>query len=363
MDPLINKNVGEGIPLPSANQMKKKFPLSDKLAEQVVRHREMIEDIIFGRDDRLMVIVGPCSVHDPVAVLDYANRLANLRDAISNRLLIVMRLYPEKPRSVDGWKGILYDPDIEGTGFGNVKEGISRTRELAIKVLELGLPIACEVLNSQPTQYFDDLYSYEAIGARSSTSQPTRELASAVTPNVGIKHGPFEPIKHGVNSVKSATREHGFFSCDADGNQAIFPTKGNHTAHLILRGNLDQEENFVPNYDAESVAKAVAELQRQECNDRVVIDCSHANSEKDHTRQPAVLQDVVNQVLSGNRHIAGVMLESFIEEGNQKPGPLSELTYGQSITDKCMSWVVTEELLFSIADQLLDGGNVQIASA
>ena len=326
--------------LPSPHEVLTEFPLRARRAERVARDREEIADIVAGRDDRLLVVVGPCSVHDPAAALDYGRRLAELSGELSERLKIVMRVYFEKPRTTIGWKGLINDPGMDGTF--DVARGLRTARQLLLDVIDLGLPVGCEFLEPTSPQYIADAVAWGAIGARTTESQVHRQLASGLSMPVGFKNGTDGSIQVAVDGVKAAAAQHVFFGMDDWGRGAVVQTEGNEDCHVILRGGTDG-----PNYDAESVTTAAAKLTAAGLPGRVVIDCSHANSGKDHVRQATVAEEVAQMVRDG-LPISGVMLESFLVEGAQAP-EARPLTYGQSVTDKCMAWGATEGVLRELA--------------
>ncbi|MBK3747566.1 3-deoxy-7-phosphoheptulonate synthase [Stutzerimonas balearica] len=330
-------------PLPSPAVLRQRLPLSDALAARVHDDRNAIRAVLDGRDPRLLVVVGPCSLHDPVAALEYAERLAALAPELSDQLLLVMRAYVEKPRTTIGWKGLLYDPHLDGRG--DMAEGLRLSRRLMLDILEAGLPLATELLQPMAASYFDDLLGWAAIGARTSESQIHRELVSGLDLPVGFKNGTDGSLTIACDAMRSAAHPHRHFGIDALGHPALLETHGNPDTHLVLRGG-----HRGPNHDAASVAQARAALAKQGIAARLVVDCSHANSGKDPLRQPAVLAEVIEQRLAGDVSLRGVMLESNLFDGCQ---PLSgELRYGVSITDGCLGWTGTERLLRETAEAL-----------
>jgi len=330
-------------PLPSPAVLRQRLPLSDALAARVHADRNAIRAVLDGRDPRLLVVVGPCSLHDPVAALEYAERLAALAPELSDQLLLVMRAYVEKPRTTVGWKGLLYDPHLDGRG--DMAEGLRLSRRLMLDILEAGLPLASELLQPMAASYFDDLLGWAAIGARTSESQIHRELVSGLDLPVGFKNGTDGSLSIACDAMRSAAHPHRHFGIDALGHPALLETHGNPDTHLVLRGG-----HRGPNHDAASVAQARAALAKQGIAARLVVDCSHANSGKDPLRQPAVLAEVIEQRLAGDVSLRGVMLESNLFDGCQ---PLSgELRYGVSITDGCLGWTGTERLLRETAEAL-----------
>jgi 3-deoxy-7-phosphoheptulonate synthase len=327
-------------PIPSPHDVLTEFPLGARRAERVARDRDEIADILAGRDDRLLVVVGPCSVHDPAAALDYASRLAPLAEELKDTLKIVMRVYFEKPRTTIGWKGLINDPGMDGTF--DVARGLRTARQLLLDVIDIGLPVGCEFLEPTSPQYIADAVAWGAIGARTTESQVHRQLASGLSMPVGFKNGTDGNIQVAVDGAKSASAEHVFFGMDDMGRGAVVSTQGNDDCHVILRGGTSG-----PNCDAESVRAAADKLAAAGLPARVVIDCSHANSGKDHIRQSGVAAEVAEMVRDG-LPISGVMLESFLIGGAQSPDA-RPLTYGQSVTDKCMDWPATDRALRELA--------------
>jgi 3-deoxy-7-phosphoheptulonate synthase len=317
----------------------------DEVAAATVRTgRADTINILNGDDDRLIVVVGPCSVHDPEAAMDYARRLAAKAEELRDDLHIVMRVYFEKPRTTLGWKGLLNDPHLDGTY--DVNTGLGIGRKLLLDVSSLGLPVGCEFLDPIMPQYIADLVSYGAIGARTAASQVHRQLCSALSMPVGIKNSTEGDVQVAVDGTRAAAASHVFPGTDLDGQAALIRTAGNPDCHVILRGGSDG-----PNYDAETVADTLARLRKSNLPERVVIDASHGNSSKDHERQVIVLDDIAARLAGGEQGIAGVMLESFIEDGRQDLtlGKADELTYGQSITDACIDWSTTAAQLDRLA--------------
>ncbi len=326
--------------LPSSLQLKQQLPLSHSLHQQVNAHRQAVRAILDGEDPRLLVIVGPCSIHDPQSAIEYARKLARLAEDVSSEMLLVMRAYVEKPRTTIGWKGLAYDPHLDGTD--DMAAGLTLSRELMLEMIQLGLPVATELLQPMAANYFDDLLSWVAIGARTTESQIHREMASGLNMPVGFKNGTDGGAAVAVDAMRSAAHPHRHFGVDSQGHPAIVQTAGNADTHIVLRGG-----HQGPNYDATSVANISAELSRLKIPSRIMVDCSHANSGKDPLRQPAVFNDVLEQRLRGNHSLIGMMLESHLFEGCQ---PLSSsLRYGVSITDGCLGFDATERLLTDAA--------------
>jgi len=330
-------------PLPSPAVLRQRLPLNDALAARIHNDRNAIRAVLDSRDPRLLVVVGPCSLHDPVAALEYAERLSALAPDVSDQLLLVMRAYVEKPRTTVGWKGLVYDPHLDGSG--NMAEGLHLSRRLMLDILETGLPIATELLQPLAARYFDDLLGWAAIGARTSESQIHRELVSGLDLPVGFKNGTDGGLGIACDAMRSAEHPHQHFGIDDLGHPALLQTRGNRDTHLVLRGG-----HGAPNYDAASVAAARRALEKQGIAPRIMVDCSHANSGKDPLRQPVVLESVIEQRLAGDMSLRGVMLESHLFDGCQ---PLSgELRYGVSITDGCLGWTATEQMLRQAAQRL-----------
>ncbi len=318
------------------------LPLSAAAAATVVRARRELRAVIDGSDDRLAAVVGPCSIHDVDAALDYAGRLAAARERLAGELLVVMRVYFEKPRTTVGWKGLINDPGLDDSF--EIDRGLRLARGLLLRLAERGLPAGTEYLDLISPQYVADLISWGAIGARTTESQCHRELASGLSCPVGFKNGTGGDIQVAVDAVRSASQPHRFLSLTKQGHSAIFHTRGNRDAHIIMRGGRR------PNYDANAVEEAAARLERAGLPARVMIDCSHANSNKEPERQLLVGGDVARQLAAGERRILGVMVESHLVGGSQQPAPGAELVYGQSITDACLDFERTERLLEELAE-------------
>ncbi|MBM6695610.1 3-deoxy-7-phosphoheptulonate synthase [Bifidobacterium pullorum subsp. saeculare] len=344
---IVNRRVVEIEPLPTPAQVLADMPLSETAQRVVVESRDAIRDVLHGRDDRLLVIVGPCSVHDPRAALDYARRLSALNDDLGDELLIVMRVYFEKPRTTVGWKGLINDPDIDGSH--NIRKGLLLARRVLLGVLDEGVPAATEFLEPTSPQYIADAVSWGAIGARNTESQIHRQLASGLSMPIGFKNATDGSVKAAINGCYAASQQHGFFGVDHLGRACVVETLGNPDCHVVLRGS-----SHGPNYDAGSIAAAMAEARAEMpegsaavCG--LVVDCSHGNSGKDERRQAEVVRELAARIAAGEPGIAGLMMESFIEGGNQPAGRLDTLVYGRSITDRCISWADTEVLLRALA--------------
>ncbi len=326
-------------PLPSPQELMDTLPASEAARGTVLRGRAELEPILAGEDGRLAVIVGPCSIHDGEAALEYAGRLRDLAGRVAEHVFVVMRVYFEKPRTTVGWKGLVYDPRLDGSD--EIDEGLREARALLVQINEMGLPAATEFLDPIVPQYFADLISWAAIGARTVESQTHRQLASGLSMPVGIKNRTDGNTGVAIDALVAARASHGFLGVDHDGRASLVTTTGNPYAHLVLRGGNDR-----PNYDAASVGRALAALRDAGLPPFLIVDCSHGNSGKDEARQPAVFRDVLEQRAGGQRGIVGLMLESHLEAGRQDLGVNpSALRYGVSITDACIGWGQTEELL------------------
>ncbi|MEZ4599972.1 MAG: 3-deoxy-7-phosphoheptulonate synthase [Syntrophotaleaceae bacterium] len=334
-----NLNVRSLTPIIAPTDLKQVFPLSERAAEFVIQARQQIKDILHRRNRRLMVVVGPCSIHDPRSALEYADRLAALSQELEDQLLLVMRVYFEKPRTTIGWKGLINDPDLNGTH--QISKGLGVARNLLCEITARRLPIAGEMLDPITIQYLSDLVSWGAIGARTTESQPHREMASGLSFPVGFKNGTDGNLQIAIDAMGAARHPHNFLGIDRDGRTAIVETTGNPDVHIVLRGGGDK-----PNYMPHDIDKVEELLAKSGLDPAIMVDCSHANSNKDHNRQEEVLLNVVSQIVIGNRSIFSVMLESHLEAGSQPlcPNP-RDLRYGISITDKCIDWATTERLL------------------
>jgi 3-deoxy-7-phosphoheptulonate synthase len=343
--------------LATPEELVKQYPVDEETAAFIHRSRQTVNDIIQGRDQRLLAIVGPCSLHDPVAALEYARKLKQLSETLSDEMFIVMRTYFEKPRTVGGWKGLILDPRMDGSY--DIAGGIELARSLLLKIIEEGLPVGCEVLDPIIPQYIDELMSWSSIGARTTESQIHRNLASGLSVAVGFKNSTSGDLVNAINAIKSAHQPASFIGMDGNGASAIFRTTGNDCCHLILRGGDDS-----PNYYEDDVESARLLMEKEEMNPAIIIDCSHANSRKNYERQKRVLRTVIDQVCWGEKSIRGFMLESNLAPGCQKiPSDLSQLKYGVSVTDACIGWEETERILVHACELLrkarLEGGFVQ----
>ena len=333
-------------PIIAPNDLKQVFPLSERGAAEVTRSREIIVNILNNRDPRLMAVIGPCSIHDPRAALEYAARLAKLSQEIGEQIFCVMRVYFEKPRTTVGWKGLINDPDLNGSH--QISKGLGVARNLLCSLNALHIPIAGEMLDPITPHYLADLISWGAIGARTTESQTHREMASGLSFPVGFKNGTDGNLQIAVDAIKAARSSHSFIGINNEGLTSIVSTVGNPDVHIVLRGGNDS-----PNYSPEDIAKTTALLEKGGVSSAIMVDCSHANCNKDHNRQEEVLTSVIDQIIAGNPNIRAVMIESNLEEGNQPSDKdSSQLHYGVSITDKCISWATTERLLRAAAGRL-----------
>ena len=341
-------HVVETRPLVPPALLHRELPISDRSTATVQQARERIKAILHGRDSRLLVIVGPCSVHDVAAAHEYADFIAEARQRHRAELEVVMRVYFEKPRTTVGWKGLINDPHLDGSY--DINTGLRLARGLLLHLAELGLPAATELLDPVVPQYIADLISWTAIGARTTESQTHREMASGLSMPIGFKNGTDGSASTAINAMEAAARPHHFLGINKDGSAAIVTTTGNPDGHLVLRGG-KQGTNF----HAEAIEAAAAALEKDGLPARVMVDCSHGNSNKDYRRQGEVATAVADQLRSGSRHVMGVMIESHLVAGNQKiPADLSQLTYGQSITDACIDLGTTRELLAGLAAAVAD---------
>jgi 3-deoxy-7-phosphoheptulonate synthase len=341
-DYVRDQRIERVVPLVAPAELLDELPLRDQHADVVLRGRQQVHAILGGADDRLLVVVGPCSVHDVDATIEYARRLAERAARLRDDLQIAMRVYFEKPRTTTGWKGLINDPHLNGTG--DVNHGLRTARRVLLGVLETGLPIGCEFLDPITPQYIADAVSWGAIGARTTESQIHRQLGSGLSMAVGFKNRTDGNVQVAVDAVRAAAVPHAFAGINESGRPAILYTRGNEDCHIILRGG-----KGVPNYEAGAVAEALSLLSAASLPSRVMIDVSHDNSGKDPRRQPAVAADVADQLAQGSRMIIGLMLESFLVAGSQELRPDQPLVYGQSITDGCIDWENTTEVLDGLA--------------
>lgn len=344
-DSIHNVNIEEEAILLTPKQLKDEFPLSDHLRKQIENSRQTISNIIHKRDPRKLIVIGPCSIHDPVSALEYAQKLKALSDKVSDKLYIVMRVYFEKPRTTVGWKGLINDPNLDGTF--NVEKGLRIGRKLCLQLVELGLPLATEALDPISPQYLADLFSWSAIGARTTESQTHREMASGLSMAVGFKNGTDGNLNVAINAMQASAQGHSFIGINQQGQVTVLTTKGNPDGHVILRGGKS------PNYSAEFVKECEQALEKAGLPQAIMIDCSHGNSNKDFRRQPIVAKDALNQLIAGNQSIIGLMIESHLFEGNQSSEQsFTQMQYGVSITDACIGWDTTEQLLTEFAQHI-----------
>lgn len=337
-DALNNVNIADEQILITPDQLKAEFTLTVEQEAQIAQSRKTISDIIAGRDPRLLVVCGPCSIHDPEAAIEYARRFKTLAEEVSDSLYLVMRVYFEKPRTTVGWKGLINDPHMDGSF--DVEGGLKIARRLLVELVSMGLPLATEALDPNSPQYLGDLFSWSAIGARTTESQTHREMASGLSMPVGFKNGTDGSLATAINAMRAAAMPHRFVGINQAGQVCLLRTQGNPDGHVILRGGKK------PNYGPEDVAQCEKEMEQAGLRASLMVDCSHGNSNKDYRRQPAVAESVVAQIKDGNRSIIGLMIESNIHEGNQSSEqPRCDMKYGVSVTDACISWEVTDALL------------------
>ncbi|MBA54778.1 MAG: 3-deoxy-7-phosphoheptulonate synthase [Pseudomonadales bacterium] len=341
-----NLNVASQELLVTPNQLKEEIPLSDKAREVVVKGREDVRNILDRKDHRLFLVVGPCSIHDIEAANDYAQRLNKLAEDVSDTLLLIMRVYFEKPRTTVGWKGLINDPYLNDTF--KIQDGLHIARKLLVDLSEIGLPLATEALDPISPQYLQDLISWSAIGARTTESQTHREMSSGLSSAVGFKNGTDGSLTVAINALHSVSSPHSFLGINQEGQVAIINTRGNAYGHVVLRGGGGK-----PNYDSVSVALAEKELAKENLSQNIMVDCSHANSNKDPGLQPLVMENVTNQILEGNKSIVGLMVESHINWGSQKiTEDHSQMQYGVSVTDACIDWETTEKSIREMHQKL-----------
>ena len=348
MDTQAVENINIEAPeiLITPEELKREIPLTDRARQTVAEGRQVIENILAGKDHRVLVVVGPCSIHDLEAANDYALRLKELAEKVSDTLFVVMRVYFEKPRTTVGWKGLINDPYMNDSF--KITDGLHIGRKLLRDILEIGLPTATEALDPISPQYLQDLIAWSAIGARTTESQTHREMASGLSSSIGFKNGTDGGLTVAINALQSVANPHRFLGINSDGKVSIVTTRGNPNAHVVLRGG-----NGKPNYDSVSVSICEQQLEAANIKPNIMVDCSHANSNKDHNLQPLVLDNVSNQILEGNKSIIGVMIESNINAGNQKlSSNPEEMEYGVSVTDACIDWETTEKSLTEMADKL-----------
>ena len=328
----------------SPSDLIEQLPMSEKAIQTVVECRSEIINILNRDDDRLMIIVGPCSIHDVKAATEYAEKLSRIKDKVKKNILVIMRVYFEKPRTVIGWKGLINDPDLDNSF--NINKGIKIARKLLIDLAEMGVPAGHEYLDLISPQYISDIICWGAVGARTTESQSHRELASGLSCPVGFKNGTDGGIQIAIDAIKAASKKHNFLSVTKEGKSAIFSTTGNKDCHIILRGGKST------NYQSEDVSIVSDALIKNDLPVNIMIDASHANSQKDHTKQSIVVRDIADQIINNNKSICGVMLESNLVAGRQDIAKPADLTYGQSITDACIGWDETEELIIMLNDAI-----------
>ena len=345
-DPLHNINVASSDLLATPEDIKRRLPLTPRATDTVLNAREVVRAILERRDPRLFVVVGPCSIHDVRAAHEYAGRLKALAEKVESSMLLIMRVYFEKPRTTIGWKGLINDPDMDDSF--HIEKGILIARELLLHIADLGLPCGTEALDPIMPQYLSELITWTAIGARTTESQTHREMASGLSTPVGFKNGTDGGLGTSINALQSVRHPHHFLGITQQGQSAVFRTRGNGHAHLVLRGGGGR-----PNYDAVSISLAERELAAAQLAPNLVVDCSHGNTNKDPSLQPSVAENCVAQIVDGNRSIVGLMLESHLKAGNQPiPKDLSKLEYGVSITDPCIDWPTTQTLLLKMHQAL-----------
>ena len=346
--PINDLNVASNEALITPEQIKREMPLSDTALQTVSHGRQVVRDILDGKDHRLFLVIGPCSIHDLKAAHEYAERLKALAEEVSDTLFLVMRVYFEKPRTTVGWKGLINDPYLDDSF--KIQDGLNIGRRLLLDLAEMGLPTATEALDPISPQYLQDLISWSAIGARTTESQTHREMASGLSSAVGFKNGTDGGLAVAINALQSVSRPHRFLGINQQGAVSIVTTKGNPYAHVVLRGG-----NGKPNYDSVSVALCEQELTKGGIKPNIMVDCSHANSNKDPALQPLVMENVANQIVEGNSSIIGLMVESHLGWGSQSiPKDLCQLKYGVSITDACIDWDTTEKAVLAMRDKLRD---------
>ena len=329
--------------LATPEKLKAELPLDEETSRQVSTARRVIKNILRGSDQRLLIVVGPCSIHDPKAAIEYGTRLRELAAEVSDALFIVMRSYFEKPRTTVGWKGLINDPHLDDSF--EVEEGLHIARKLMLDLSKLGLPLATEALDPVTPQYLQDLIAWSAIGARTTESQTHREIASGLSSPVGFKNATDGRLDVAINALKSVAKPHRFLGIDSSGHVSVVSTRGNANAHIVLRGG-----DKGPNYSAAHIAECEQALGAAKLNQKIMVDCSHANANKQHERQVVVIEDIAQQIVAGNQSIMGLMIESHLHAGNQTlKGDKNELEYGVSITDPCIDWATTERVLKKLA--------------
>nr|WP_282556927.1 MULTISPECIES: 3-deoxy-7-phosphoheptulonate synthase [Providencia] len=345
-DVLNNVNIQDEQVLITPESLKEKYPLSNSNLHAIATSRQIIADIIHQRDPRLLVVCGPCSIHDVDAAIEYGERLQKLAEELSDSLYIVMRVYFEKPRTTVGWKGLISDPFMDGTF--EMEKGLHIARDLLTNLVNMGLPLATEALDPNNPQYLGDLFSWSAIGARTTESQTHREMASGLSMPVGFKNGTDGSLSTAINALKAAAMPHRFMGINQSGQVCLLHTKGNNNGHVILRGGK------TPNYSAEDIAACEVEMKKAGLEPSLMVDCSHGNSNKDYRRQPLVIESIIEQIVNGNESITGIMLESHLNEGSQtSEQPRDAMKHGVSVTDACINWQTTESVLRNLHQALL----------
>lgn len=343
---IFDTNIENYHVLLTPEEVKSQLPLTDLARETVLKYRQEIRDILDLRDRRKFIVIGPCSIHNTDLALEYSQRLKKLSDRVKDKILLVMRVYFEKPRTTVGWKGLINDPEMDDSF--QIEKGILLARKLLLKIAELGLPAGTEALDPIVPQYISELIAWSAIGARTAESQTHREMSSGLSMPVGFKNGTDGNIQVALNALHSAKNPHHFLGINKQGEVSVVQTKGNDYGHVILRGG-----NGKPNYDQTSIQLVEEQLKKANISPRLVIDCSHGNSKKNYTLQASVLENIVQQIVDGNTSIVGMMMESNLHEGNQKiPSNLEDLKYGVSVTDACIGWEETEKIILDSYEKL-----------
>ena len=343
---IFDTNIENYHVLLTPEEVKSQLPLTDLAKETVLKYRQEIRDILDLRDRRKFIVIGPCSIHNTDLALEYSQRLKNLSDRVKDKILLVMRVYFEKPRTTVGWKGLINDPEMDDSF--QIEKGILLARKLLLQIAELGLPAGTEALDPIVPQYISELIAWSAIGARTAESQTHREMSSGLSMPVGFKNGTDGNIQVALNALHSAKNPHHFLGINKQGEVSVVQTKGNDYGHVILRGG-----NGKPNYDQTSIQLVEEQLKKANISPRLVIDCSHGNSKKNYTLQASVLENIVQQIVDGNTSIVGMMMESNLHEGNQKiPSNLEDLKYGVSVTDACIGWEETEKIILDSYEKL-----------
>lgn len=348
---LENTRIHRSLELIAPVKLKKRLPPTPKTIETVLNARKEIKEILEGKSGKKILVVGPCSIHDPEEALEYADKLKKLQEHVKDKFLLVMRAYFEKPRTTTGWQGGINDPDLDGSL--DIQKGLPIARKLLIDIAEKGVPVGTEALDHNIPQYLGDLHSWAAIGARTSESQTHRNMASGLSMPVGIKNGTVGDVETAINGMIAARQPSAFLGISEAGRSAVLKTKGNPDVHVILRGGLNKT-----NFDSVSVKETIDKMEKAGLPPTIMIDCSHANSQKNHNRQPHVFEDVINQIIGGNKHIIGAMIESNLNPGNQKfspePGAKEKLMHGVSITDACIDWETTEKIIRQAHQRLVE---------